>query len=64
MDLAIKLSLAAICIFIFWRTFKMCQANPELFNKQLLGKSFTTIGILALMLIVIVSLMVISIRTG
>lgn len=64
MDLVIKLSLAAICIFIFWRTFKMCQANPELFNKQFLGKSFTTIGILALFLIIVVSLMVMGIRTG
>ncbi len=62
MDLAIKLSLAAICIFIAWRTFKMCQANPELFSKQFLGKSFTTVGVLALLLMVMVSLMIMFIR--
>jgi len=64
MDLAIKLSLVAICIFIFWRTFKMCRANPELFSKPYLSKSLSTIAVLALILIGVVFLMVMSMRAG
>lgn len=64
MDLVIKLSLVAICIFIFWRTFKMIKANPGIFTKASMGKSLTTIGILALALIVFVGLMVLGLRKG
>lgn len=64
MDLVIKLSLIAICIFIFWRTIKIIKANPGLFSKAALGKSFTTLGVLALALIVFVGLMVLGLRKG
>ena len=64
MDLVIKLSLVAICLFMAWRTVKMIQANPGLFSKASLGKSFMTVGMLALILIAFISLMVLSIRKG
>lgn len=62
MDTVIKLSLVVVCIFIGWRTFKMLKENPNLLNKESLGKSFTTIGILALVLIAFVALMIFSLR--
>ena len=64
MDLFIKFSLIAICIFIAWRTLKMFKANPELFSKQSLGKSLTTMGVLALILIGIVALMIMILKTA
>jgi hypothetical protein len=64
MDLAIKLSLVAVCIFIFWRTFKMIKANPGIFTKESLGKTFMTLGVLSLALIAFVAFLVFSIRKG
>lgn len=62
MDIVIKLSLVVICVFIAWRTFKMLQANPALLDKASLAKSFSTVGLLALILIGLVALMVFSLR--
>lgn len=51
MNLIIQLSILVICLFIVWRIYKVIQANPELLSKANLGKSFSSMGILALILI-------------
>lgn len=62
MDLFMKLSLVAVCLFIAWRTIKILKANPALLSKKSLGKSLTTMGILALILIGVVTLMIMRVR--
>lgn len=51
MNLLVQLSIAVICLFIVWRIYKVIQANPEMLSRQNLSKSFTTMGVLALILI-------------
>jgi len=62
MDLFVKIILALICGFFIWRTVKLLKANPELLDKQSMSKSFTTVGLLALLLIGIVAFMVVMLR--
>ena len=64
MDMFAKILLAIMCGFFIWRTVKLFKANPELLSKQSMSKSFTTFGILALVLIVIVGFMVMMLRGG
>lgn len=63
MDLAIQISLVFICLFIMWRMFRVVKANPEMLSKAHMMKSFTTIGIIALILIGAVTMMVLLLRT-
>lgn len=51
MNLVLQISIAVICLFIVWRLYKLIQANPEMLSKENLSKSFSTVGILALILI-------------
>ncbi len=41
-----------------WFAYRTIRGNPEMFSKENLGKSFFTMGILALMLIAFVALLV------
>lgn len=50
MNLMVQISIVIVCLFIIWRIYKLLQANPEMLSRENLGKSFTTMGILALIL--------------
>lgn len=59
-----QISLAVICIFIVWRIYKLLKDNPELLSKQNMSKSFTTMGILALILIGGIAMLVMLLRAA
>ncbi len=48
----------AACGFLIWWLYKGIKGNPGAFSKESLGKSFTTMGILALLLMGTVALAV------
>lgn len=50
---------AGLVIFILYRTIK---GRPDLFNKENLSKSFSTMGILGIVLIGFVALLVLMLR--
>jgi hypothetical protein len=52
---------AGLIIFFLYKTIK---GRPELFSKDNLSKSFYTMGILAIVLIVFIALMVLMLRTA
>ncbi len=52
---------AVAVVFLTYRTIK---SRPELFSKELLSKSFTTMGILGLLLIGFVAVLVLLLRSG
>lgn len=58
----LQISIAILCLFIVWRIYKQIQANPELLSKDNVSKSFTTMGILALILIGGVALLVLMLK--
>lgn len=62
MNTIIQLSLAVICLFIIWRIYGTMKANPQLFSKANLTKSFATAGVLALILIGFVVVLVYLVR--
>jgi hypothetical protein len=62
MDLFLQILVAAICIFFAWRIFKSIKSQPEAFSKEKMGKSFYTVGLLTLFLIVAVTIMVMFVR--
>lgn len=57
-----KIMVAAACLFFAWRLFRQLKAHPELLNKENLQRSFGTMGVLALGLILFVSLLVMMVR--
>lgn len=64
MNTIIQISLAVICLFIIWRIYKTMKANPQLFSKENLSKSFASAGVLALILIGFVFVLVMLLKTG
>lgn len=64
MEILMQISLAVICIFIVWRIYKLLKDNPELLSKQNMSKSFTTMGILALILIGGIAMLVMLLRAA
>lgn len=62
MNLMIQISLIVICLFIIWRIYKVIQTNPGMLSRENLGKSFTMMGILALILIGFVGMLVYIVR--
>lgn len=48
--------------FLGWLIYKNIKHNPNAFAKENLGKSFYTLGLLALLLIAFVALLVILLR--
>lgn len=62
MNTLIQISIAVISLFIIWRIYKQIQANPEMLSKENISKSFTTMGILALILIGGVALLVMLLK--
>lgn len=64
MDIIIQISIAIISLFIVWRIYKVIKANPELLSKENMTKSFTTIGVLALILIGGITMMVMLLKAA
>jgi len=62
MNTILQITILIISLFIVWRIYKQIQANPEMLSKENMGKSFTTMGILALILIGGVALMVLLLK--
>jgi hypothetical protein len=46
-------------IFLVWMAFRWKKANPEQFTRAAFSKSFGTMGMLALFLIIVVAVLVI-----
>jgi hypothetical protein len=51
-----------LAVFLGWLIYKNIKNNPNAFSKSNLGKSFYTLGLLALLLIVFVALLVMLLR--
>lgn len=64
MDIIIQILIAGMCLFIVWRIYKVLKANPELLSKENMSKSFTTMGVLALILIGGIALMVMLLKAA
>ena len=47
---------------VVWFTYRSIKGRPELFSRENLGKSFGTMGVLALILIVFIALLVLMVR--
>ncbi|MGD9591105.1 MAG: hypothetical protein AB7V32_01125 [Candidatus Berkiella sp.] len=62
MNTFINISVAILCLFIVWRIYKVLKDNPELLTKENVNKSFTTMGVLALILIGFVALLVMMLK--
>jgi hypothetical protein len=62
MELFLQLAVAGVLVFFIWRLYKGMKSQPEAFTKEKMGKSFYTIGILTLGLILAVTVMVMFIR--
>jgi len=60
----IQISISILCLFIVWRIYKVIKTNPELLSKENLSKSFSTVGVLALILIGGVVLMVMLVKAS
>ena len=62
MNILIQICIAVACIFFIWRIYKVIQANPQIFSKENVSKSFTTMGVLGLILVGGVALLVIIVK--
>lgn len=51
----VKLLCIVLAIFVIWQLFTYLRLHPEAFSKENLNRSFFTIGILALLLIVFIA---------
>jgi hypothetical protein len=62
MEVFLKAMVVAACLFFSWQMFRQLRAHPELLKKENIQRSFGTMGILALGLILFVSLLVMMVR--
>ena len=57
-------TLVLICVFFVWRIYKVVKENPEVLSKENMTRSFTSIAVLALILIGFVAILVMLLKTG
>ena len=50
--------------FLIWMMYRTIKGNPEAFSKTNLSRSFTTLGLLALILIIVVGVVIFILRQG
>lgn len=50
-------------VLIVWVTYRSIKGRPELFSRENMSKSFFSLGILAIILIVFVGLLVLVVRS-
>ena len=48
---------------LIWLAFHIIRGNPAEFNRENLSKSFYTVGVLAIMIIILIVLCVVMLRT-
>ena len=53
-----------LSIFLIWWLWHTYKNNPDMFSKKSVSQSFTTMGVLALLLIALIALMVMLLRHG
>ncbi|GAB4223338.1 MAG: hypothetical protein Tsb005_18070 [Gammaproteobacteria bacterium] len=59
-----KLFAVIIALLLIWLLWRGIKGNPAMFSRESLGKSFGTMGILALALIAFIAFCVFLLRTG
>ena len=57
-----KLLYVVMAIFLGWMMYRYVRANPQAFSSANLGKSFYTLGILAVLLIAFIAFCVFLLR--
>lgn len=57
-----QLLLLAAAVFIGWMCYRFIRHNPQSLSRQNVSKSLTTMGVLALLLIVFVAFLVLLVR--
>ena len=62
MDLGSKIALALFAAFLIWGLFRVIRSNPESLSFANLNKSFGTMGLLALGLIIFIAVIVYLLR--
>lgn len=63
MGLWTQLLLAAAAIFMGWMCYRFVRQNPQAFSRQNMSKSLTSMGVLALLLIVFIGFLVLLVRS-
>ncbi len=63
MQVFLQIVMVLLSVFFAWRTFKALKNQPGLLSKENVSKSFGTMGLLGLVLIVFVTLMVWMVRS-
>lgn len=49
-------------LFLIWMLYSSIRANPQLLSKANLSRSFTTMGVLALLLIAVIGITILMLR--
>lgn len=62
MEVFLKAMAVTACLFFSWRMFRQLKAHPELLKKENIQRSFGTMGLLALALILFVFVLVMMVR--
>jgi len=57
-----QIGLVILALLFAWLGFRMVRSNPQLFSKENIGRSSTTLGVLTLILIVVVAFCVVMLR--
>ena len=57
-----QIFLLIVGVLIAWMLYKQIKGNPQAFSRENLSKSFYTLGILALLLIVFIAFLVMMLR--
>jgi hypothetical protein len=57
-----QIILILLALFIGWSLYKYIRVNPQIFSRENLGKSFYSMGILALILIGFIVLLVVLLK--
>ncbi len=51
-------------LLMAWLLYRNIRGNPQAFSRENLGKSFYTLGILALLLIAFIGFLILLLRSG
>lgn len=63
MNTFLQILLIAGAAFIIWYLIRTIRSNPQAFSKEMFNKSFSTMGILALVLIAFITICIWILRS-
>ncbi|MBN1684448.1 MAG: hypothetical protein JW855_03305 [Gammaproteobacteria bacterium] len=63
MQMLSKILLTILSLFLLWYLWRIYQRNPQMFSRENWGKSFFTMGVLALILIGVIAICVFFLRS-